>query len=340
MKKLMLLCCLVCSVPSLAETQSSSPEVVTYQGAAYPLYPSALKDKPDIPSPYRTADGAEYVVGITSNGQYTIFHVTVENREDLEEVWYTQGRQLVVDTSDFPTLAATGLHSEEELAQTEAITGRSVQEITSIGRPEQCSGEGFLGWDESILSVLIGDNKLVQRLGLTHADLGKPLFHVSNVIQAVMADSVHVKRGDQHAILYNDRRINLKFWGAKGWQESIFDDEVLGYWEIEIERALDENELAFLSSQHTDLSEEAYSQMIKCLSYMHTGEMVAYYIMRYGFYEGHTDYRADPIAIASIFGLRSINEIDEAFGSDLHAALSSHHTPESTATDAPVDGIQ
>ena len=328
MKTLILLCCLVSSVPSLAEAQSSSPDVVTYQGAAYPLYPSTLKDKPGIPSPYKTADGSEYVVGITSNGQYTIFHVTVENREDLEDVWYTQGRQLVVDTADFPTLVVTGLHSEEELTQTKAITGRSVEEISSLGRPEQISGEGFLASDESVLSVLIGDNKLVQRLGLTHADLAKPLFHVSNVIQAVMRDSVHVKRGDEQAILYNNRKINLKFWGAKGWQESIFDDEILGYWEIEIERDIDGNELALLSDQHTDLPKEAYSQMIKRLSYVHTGEMVAYYIMRYGFYEGHTGYRADPIAIASIFGLRSIDEINEAFGSDLHAALSSHHTSE------------
>jgi hypothetical protein len=330
MKTLVLLFCLAFYAPNLVQAQAVPPEIVAYENATYPLHPAALKEKPDMPSPYRAADGSEYVVGIASNGEYMIFNVTVENREDLEDVWYTQGRQLVVDTADFPTLAATGLHSEEELAQTRAITGRSVEEISSIGRPEQISGEGFLAWDEDILSVLIGDNRLVQRLGMTHAELAKPLFHVSNVIQALMSDSVHVKRGDEQAILYNDRKINLKFWGAKGWQESIFDDEILGYWEIEIGRALDENELAFLSNQDTDLSEEAYSRMIKRLSYMHIGEMVAYYIMRYGFYEGHTSYRADPIAIASIFGLRSINEINEAFGSDLHAALSSHHTSENT----------
>jgi hypothetical protein len=327
--------CLVFSIPSLAQAQSSPPEVVTYQGATYPLYPVALEDNPGMPSPYRAPDGSEYVVGITSSGQYTIFHVTVENREDLEEVWYTQGRQLVVDTADFPTLAATGLHSEEELTRTMAITVRSVEEISSIGRPEQYSGEGFLALDESILSVLIGDNRLVQRLGLTHPDLARPLFHMCNIIQAVMSDSVHVKRGDQQAILYNDRKINLKFSGAKGWQESIFDDEILGYWEIEIGRELNDNELALLSNQHTDLPEEAYSQMIRRLSNIHTGEMVAYYVMRYGFYEGHTGYRADPLAIASIFGLRTIKDINEIFGVGLHAALSNHHKPKDTSHGTP-----
>ena len=36
------------------------------------------------------------------------------------------------------------------------------------------------------------------------------------------------------------------------------------------------------------------------------------YIMCYGFYEGHTEYRTDPIAIVFIFGLRSIEEIEDA----------------------------
>lgn len=31
------------------------------------------------------------------------------------------------------------------------------------------------------------------------------------------------------------------------------------------------------------------------------------------FYEGHTDYRSDPIAIAWIFGLRNIEQIEVAF---------------------------
>jgi hypothetical protein len=43
--------------------------------------------------------------------------------------------------------------------------------------------------------------------------------------------------------------------------------------------------------------------------------------MRYGFYEGHTDYRADPIAIAFIFGMRSLEQIEAAFDGRLYEAL-------------------
>ena len=90
-------------------------------------------------------------------------------------------------------------------------------------------------------------------------------------------------------------------------------------------RELDSEESAVLSRQYPDLSAEERSQMMRKLSYIHTGEMVPFYIMRYGFYEGHTGYRADPIGIASIFNLRTIEEIASIFGQDLTAALAEHH---------------
>jgi len=52
--------------------------------------------------------------------------------------------------------------------------------------------------------------------------------------------------------------------------------------------------------------------------------MAPYYIMRYGFYEGHTDYRADPIAIAWIFGLRNLEQIEAAFQGRLDVVMKHH----------------
>ena len=48
--------------------------------------------------------------------------------------------------------------------------------------------------------------------------------------------------------------------------------------------------------------------------------------LRYGFYEGHTAYLVDPIAIAYIFGLRSIEEIEAAFPERLDGILTAHFT--------------
>ena len=313
---------------SLLLAQTALSEEVVYEGQAYLLYPAVLSDKPDIPSPMTTAGGTEYVVCLTKDSNYTIISVTVENGDSLDyrrRIWYGKGRQLEVDSLDFPTLAATGLHSDTELKQSTRITGRTVEEITRIGRPEQYSGVGFMAQDEDIVSVLIGDNMLVSQQGLTHPELARPLFHMFNVIQAVMKDTLHRKRGEDQRILYNGRILHLKYWGAKGWQESVFDDEILGYWEIEIWRDLDHDELAFLSQQYPDLSVESRADLIGRLSQIHTGEMVPFYIMRYGFYEGHTGYRADPIAIAFIFGLLTIDELDRAFEGRVYEAIVGHH---------------
>jgi hypothetical protein len=47
--------------------------------------------------------------------------------------------------------------------------------------------------------------------------------------------------------------------------------------------------------------------------------------MRYGFYEGHTSYRADPVAIAFVFRLKSLEEIDAVYDGKLYIVLTEHH---------------
>lgn len=309
------------SITALAASQ----EIKTIQHPStnkiFNLYPNTYDVSPEFPSPYTLKDGTEIVLAFTLNKKYALFPVTVENGEPPDyrnRQWWGKGRQLEVDASDFPTLAQTGLHSEKELDQTKTITGRSVAEITEIGRPERYSGVGFMSQDEDIISVLRGDDRLVKKLNLTHPQMAKPLFHVFNVILAVKKDS---ERGNIKGLQYNQRTISLKFWGHKGWQESIFNDEILGYWEIEMSRELDQEEKDFLLGKYPDLTEEEMDRLIKKLSYIHTAEMAPFYIKRYGFYEGHTDYRADPIAIAFIFGLRSLDEIESAFKGELYNSL-------------------
>jgi len=49
--------------------------------------------------------------------------------------------------------------------------------------------------------------------------------------------------------------------------------------------------------------------------------MEPHYIQWHGFYEGHTTWRTDPIVIAFIFGLRSLEEIVSAFPDGLDTVL-------------------
>jgi len=329
-KCLVLLIALLASISTPSFTSSQEAQTIRHPKTKeeLKLYPNTYDHFPDLPSPYTLEDGTEIVVAFTKDEKYVLFPVTVENGKPLNyknNQWYGKGWQLEVDASDFPTLARTGLHSEIELDQIKTITGRSIAEITEIGRPERYSGAGFMSHDEDIISVLRGDNRLVAQLGSIHRQMAKPLLHVFNVILTVKKDS---ERGNIGGVLYNQRKVYLKFQGAKGWQESIFNDEILGYWQIEMWRDLDKKEKAFLSREYSNLSDEKMAQLIKKLSHIHTGEMVPYYIMRYGFYEGHTSYRADPIAIAFIFGLRSLDEIESAFKGKLYETLTNHFSEE------------
>jgi len=316
---------------SVSEPSRRIEKLIQYQGRAYPCYPKTLSARPDITSPFTTEDGIEIVVALLKNGKYALIPVTVENGEPLNyaQRQWGKGRQLEVDAGDFPSLARAGLHSEEELIQTKMITGRSVVEMTELGRPGRSSGAGFMAQDEDVLSVLRGDNRLVGQLGLTHAQMARPLFHVWNM----MLRDIELKRMGRfwdHVdyLLYNGVKVYLKGQGTRGWQESLFDDEILGMYQFEIWRELNPEEKAFLSDRYGHLSEKQMAELIKKLTHIHTGEMVPYYVMRYGFYEGHTDYRADPLAIARIFGLKTLEQIEAAFPRELYQVLTRHFTGE------------
>jgi len=303
---------------------------ISHHGSEYPLYPQKLSTKPELPSPFTAADGSEIVVAGTRDGEYTLIPVTVENgapnnyRRDL----WGKGRQLAVDAEEFPTLARTGLHAESELER-DTITGRAVSEITAEALPEESSHVGFVASDEDLLSVIRGDNRLVTRLGLTHPRLAQPLFNVFNV---TLREVEVYRRGqgrwnEVEFLLWNDRRIYIENSGAKGWQESIFNDEVMGYFHLDMWRELEPEEERYLRERYGSLGEDRLEELRTMLSRIETGEMVPFYITRYGFYEGHTGYRADPVSIASVFGLLSIPEIDAALDGDLYGVLTRHYRP-------------
>ncbi len=253
--------------------------------------------------------------------------VSVENGPQLDfyKRIYGKGSQLLVDAEDFPTLARTGLHSEAELEATRTITGRPVEEINRLAKPGAISTAGFLAVDEEILSVLGADNRTVGELGLTHRQLAEPLFHVWNMRLAQYQSEGNRQRLVINHITYNRKRILVQITGSRGFQESIFNDEIRGNSELVIRREPDPEEVQFLSSRYGAAEQSA---VLARLTAVHTSEMVSYYIMRYGFYEGHTSYRADPIVIAFLFGLRSIEAIESVFPGKLPAMLAGLMPPD------------
>jgi len=304
--------------------------------AAQPLYPNLLDSPPDIPSPYLTKDGREMVTAFLKNNKCALMPVTVENGKPLHyssrvPSVYGKDQQLHVDHADFPTLAATGLHSETELDGKGKITGIPVDVITYVGRPGRFSGAGFMADDENILSVLRGDNALVRKLGLTHPQLARPLYHVWNMILQEIESGKPGRFSNVEYFLYNGRKVTLRAEGMKGWQVSIFQDEIQGRFDIDVQGILTPAERGFLQDKYPHLSGMQMAELEERLTRLHFSEMAPYYIMAYGFYEGHTKYRADPIAVACIFRLKTVEEIENVFPGGLYRALSSHFMQESTA---------
>ncbi|MCK4360168.1 MAG: hypothetical protein KAV70_00365 [Bacteroidales bacterium] len=294
------------------------------------FYPQSFKELPDIPSPGTLENGIEVIVAHTKDNEFTIIPVTVENGEphNYEKGQWGKGNQFEVNSQDFPGLANTGLHSDIELNEVSTIGGRSLADITKNGQPGIMSTEGFMASNEDIISVLKGDNALVKRLGLTHPQLANPLFNIFNLILVHRKYYLGKIRPyeDIDYIIYNGGKIYLQWGGAKGWQRSIFNDNILGYYEINIWIELNHEEIAYLNGKYSYLNDEQMKELMTKLSHIHTGEMVPYYIMKYGFYEGHTAWRADPIAISFIFGIKSLSEIDRLLDNDLYTSLIQHYT--------------
>jgi len=313
-----------------SDTSPVTPTVVTIQGRQLPVYPSTLPAGFALPSQGTTQEGHEYLVARTAAGASTVVAVTVENgplnlQYGAEKIG--KGEQLQVNAGDFPTLAATGLHSAAELEQTTAITGKPVGEITRLGRPGMASGIGFLAQDEHILSVLQADNEIVRRLGLQHPDLARPLFHVWNLLlRQYELGKLGRFKDDVGSFWYHGREIHIRSQRTKGFQESIFNDEIKGAFDIELWLELDAGERDCLNAAYVHLSSVEREAMMGRLTRLRTGEMQPYYIMRYGFYEGHTEYRVDPIAIAVTFGLKPLTEIERAFPAELDRALTRQFT--------------
>jgi hypothetical protein len=284
----------------------------------YKIYPEVNEELPDLPSPFINGDGNEYIVAITKEKKYAIIDVTLSNDRGI-------CKQLIIDTLDFPSLVTNGLHDKVKLANITEITGWTLDTITQLGRPEGLSHSGFMAADEDILSVLTRDNELVKQLGFTHPQLAKPLFQVLNLMDVDLDlnrwnMAKHQWENIQY-FLYNGHKVDVIAYDTKGGQKSIFNDELDGAFHVQLWRDLSEKELAYLKSAYQHLSEDDFEKLVTLLSFINVGEMQPQYIMRYGFYEGHTFWRAEPIAISFIFGMKSLEDLDSWFGGNLDQKL-------------------
>jgi HEAT repeat protein len=290
-------------------------------GQRYRLYPEVLDARPDLPSPLTATDGTELVLALLQNGRYGIVPATLR---DLDGQCRANGR-------DFPTLEATGLHSELEIDRARVITGRTAAEIADLARPGSLSTDGFLAADEEVIDVLKDDNRTVAALGLTHPDLARPLFHIWNMMRTDLDlgrwDMSNHRWGNVTALESHGRLVKLVARDSKGGQFSIFADGLDGAFTIEIDTDLTDAEKAFLRTRYPRLEAAAMDALVQSLTCIRTGEIQPHYVMWYGFYEGTTPWRTDPVALAFVFGLRTIEQIEAVFPGRLYEVMMRRRVP-------------
>ena len=312
------------AVTAILMIQCTSPaNRVDLQTLQYQIYPEVNSDKPDLNSPFISTKGEEYVVAVTKEKSYAIIPVTLSNERGI-------CRQLIMDTLDFPFYVKHGVHSKAELDEKTTITGWTLDTITSLGRPEGLSNSGFMADDEDILSVISSDNEIVKKLDLTHPELARPLFHVLNMMDMDLSlDRWNMPKHRWDNIThfyYNGNKVHVEAYDTKGGQMSIFNDGIQGAFHIKIWHEFAEDETNYLKDRYGHLTEKEMEDFKERLSLLNIGEMQPQYIMRYGFYEGHTFWRACPMAISFIFGLKSLNELEEIFEGALYETISKHYS--------------
>jgi len=309
---------------SMISLQCSSPDQLSLvKDIPYDRYPEVIDTKPDLPSPFMVEDETEYVIAMTKEEKYAIIPVTLSNDREI-------CRQLIIDTLDFPQLVKTGLHSVDILNQIKTITGWSLDTITELGRPGGLSHSGFMAGDEDIISVIRADNRVARQLGLTHPQLAKPLFHVLNLIDMDLSlNRWNMARHQWENItcfFYNDVRVFVEAYDTKGGQMSIFNDCIEGAFHVKLWHEFNTEELEYIKKHYSHLSSDEFEAFKAALSFINIGEMQPQYIMRYGFYEGHTFWRACPVAISFIFGFRSLEELNNIFEGKLNEIILNHYT--------------
>jgi hypothetical protein len=166
------------------------------------------------------------------------------------------------------------------------INGRTIADLEKDMRPgaradkpmgpglERFEGstKGFLGADEKLLDVLAMDNEfVVDKLGLTHQDLARPLL----VAAALGSKNRFDEKGVAFRYYGQDYRIRIVYF--KGFQFSPFYDR-------------------------TSTSRDAELENLTANKKLNYSLLVPLMIERYGYYEGKgTPYRVAPAAIVEMF---------------------------------------
>jgi hypothetical protein len=155
------------------------------------------------------------------------------------------------------------------------INGRTIAALEKDMRPGALSMAGFLGKDEKLLDVLVGDNEyVVDLMGMSHQELARPLYAMEAIFHKLEGKP---NTKEPVRCSYHGRRYEIRLEATRGDQESPFGDGT--------------KTNVYLHVNNVDNGQKLeYSGLLPRM------------IERYGFYEGKgTSYRVEPKQLIEVF---------------------------------------
>jgi hypothetical protein len=129
------------------------------------------------------------------------------------------------------------------------------------------------------------------------------------------------------SVISHGRTVRVVAGDTKGGQQSIFADGLDGSSWLELTGEMTAAERVFLKTRYPRLAPGEMDALVQSLTCVRSGDMEPFYITWYGFYEGATPWRTDPVALAFIFGLRTLEQIDAAFPGRLYDLMMIRFVP-------------
>jgi len=186
----------------------------------------------------------------------------------------------------------------------------SIGELEERMRPGALSGQGFLGPNESLEAVVIGDSQTLDQLGLSHEDIARAL---ADVLQKAVDQRKKLLHSDHTQ--YRRREIHIpnlyKPESVPHFSLNNLPSTDVGYWV--------DNKYQVFIAQYRGLQQypwgceyDRWSSFDFLVLNRESGEyvtgpgLIVHLIREHQFFEGkESSYRTDPIQLARVLELKS-----------------------------------
>ncbi len=184
-----------------------------------------------------------------------------------------------------------GDNSDQTILNLKKLHGWDIEELEERLQPGEIepphSAYGFIGKNESLLTLLVKDNKTVHQHGFSHKEIADELSQFLEVCGSIFdCNNKHVK--------YKGTSYRIDVFCSRGCQDNPFDP---GYYPG------DPNGEGLPTSSYDMKISKLNESGQAVVTVTNVTSMLPSLIRKFGFYEGDTRYRVSPEDLINLFNL-------------------------------------